>query len=207
MVFKAVVKSPWPTYRIGLNRASLPSGFCPRILCCKVGVWQWGFLGWGLEGPFCPFLYSDTCPEGTPQRAPAAQMLLFFSFRRISLPQCSWVLCSAGVQGKKSELRWCEGLASVPSPLSRIILHCPKVISARGTFWQWYKVKSKPRPRTGWTVGATAGEGGQTALGVRALSWSFLLLTTFGLLSFLTPWIAFKSQDFSWWFSLWGKSC
>lgn len=40
MVFKAVVKSPWPTYRIGLNRASLPSGFCPRILCCKVGVWQ-----------------------------------------------------------------------------------------------------------------------------------------------------------------------
>ena len=57
-------------------------------------------------------------------------------------------------QGKKSELGWCEGLASVPSPLSGIILHCPKVISARGTFWQWYKVKSKPRPRTGWTVGA-----------------------------------------------------
>lgn len=81
-------------------------------------------------------------------------MLLFLSFSRISLSQCSWVLCSAGVQGKKSELRWCEGLASVPSPLSGIILHCLKVISARGTFWQWYKVKSKPRPQTGWTVGA-----------------------------------------------------
>lgn len=78
----------------------------------------------------------------------------FLSAERISLSQCSWVLCSAGVQGKKSELRWCEGLASVPSPLSGIILHCLKVISARGTFWQWYKVKSKPRPQTGWTVGA-----------------------------------------------------
>ena len=86
-------------------------------------------------------------------RAPAAQMLVSSFQQNLSLPQCSWFLCSSGVLGNKSELRWCEGLASVPSPLSGIILHCPKVISAGRTFWQWYKVKSRLRPRTGCTVG------------------------------------------------------